>query len=365
MFLTRLTSSPHLYTFLYIAICMLAAFNIFEVLFLLVHKRRVEKAEAKKELLKHRITTAVITVTDPSELLPAPKDSTDHEAYSEAVASIIGSFQGEVAERAIQLIYKLKIDRYYQRLCKNPVWYKRAHAVDILSALKLTRNRDFFPDLFKTETSNDVKYRIIYGLSLLARDQEYIYSLCKLLSGLPYLTAKYTEDVFFNAITALKGAGREAEFKFFLKRIMAAPEILTIVKRDCLSACHAAGCEQMDLIVMEYYWTFQDEPEVMIACIKSLVSMGDLAILPSVLRHKDWRVRLTALKSAHLCGPEVLPALKDSLHDTNYHLRINAALALARFGAEGRAILRGEAASPDKFAADAARYALGSAEAAA
>ena len=52
------------------------------------------------------------------------------------------------------------------------------------------------------------------------------------------------------------------------------------------------------------------------------------------------------------------------LHDPNYHIRINAALAFSRMGVRGIEILRDEAASPDKFAADAARYALGGSEAA-
>lgn len=358
MFLTRLTSSPHFYTFLYIAVSLLAAFNICEILYLLAHKRRLEKTETKKELLKHRIATAIITMTEPSEALPKPLDSTDYEAYSEAASGIIESFEGEIAERASQLICKFEIDLYYKRLSGSFIWFKRAHAIETLSSLKLKKNREFFSAVFRSETSNAVKYRILYGLSLLVRSREDIYSLSKLLSTLPYLTAKYTEDVFFNAITALKNSGREEELGFFLKQIMTDSGIRTEVKRDCLSACQAAGCERAGLIVREYYRAFQHEPEMIIACIKTLVRMGDFAVLPEVLRHKDWRVRLTALKYAHLCNSDILPDLKALLHDPNYHIRVNAALALALLGAPGLEILRGESASPDKFAAEAARYAL-------
>jgi len=364
MLLTRLTSSPYFYTVLCIAVVLLAAFNILEVLFLLVHKRRLEKNEERKELLKHRISTAIITVTDPAQVLPVPLDYTDYEAYSEAASSIIESFQGEIAGRATQLVYKLGIDLYFQRRCRNRTWFKRAHAIDILSALKLEKNRNFFADIFGDETSDEVKYRIIYGFSLIACDQEYIYSIARLISGLPYLTAKYTEDIFFNVITSLKSFGRENEFRSFLKRIMEDPDILIKVKCDCLSACNAAAFEEVGPVIMEYYRAFQDKPEIIIACIKSLVRMGKFDILPETLRHKDWRVRLTALKYAHLCNSGVIPDLGGLLHDSNYHIRINAALALSRIGDEGRAILRGALSSQDKFAADAARYALAGAGAA-
>ena len=405
MFLIRLTSSPHFYLILYVSIGLLAAFNIFEIVFLLAHKTRLEKSEARKELLKHRIATAMITVSNPAEVLPEPLDHTDYEAYSEAVSSILESFEGEIAGRAIQLIYKFKVDLHFQRLCANPVWFKRAHAVDILSALKLEKNRNFFPDLFRTETSKEVKYRIIYGLSLIPRDREYVYTLARLLSTLPYLTAKYTEDVFLNAITALRNAGKEEEFNFFLQRILKDPEILTLVKRDCLSACHAANCVQNAPVIKDYYSTFKDEPEIVIASIKTLAGMGDFSVVPEALHHKDWRVKLTALKYAHLCKPDIFPdhntllhdpeyhfavlpdilrdkdwrtkladlrtahlgnsgilkELKPLLHDPNYHIRLNAALALSRIGRLGLEILRDERTSPDKFAAEVAKFALDSA----
>lgn len=408
MSLTHLTSSPYFYPALYLAVCLMAAFNFLEIVFLLAHKRYLERTEAKKELLKHRILTATITVTEPSEVLPKPLNYADFEAYGEATSSIIESFEGEIAERASRLIIKFDIDRYYKNLSRNQIWYKRAHAVDILSSLKLKKNRELFLAVFKSETSDTVKYRILYGLSLLVRDREDIYSISRMLSTLPYLTAKYTEDIFFNIITVLKNAGREAEFGLFLKSTMTDSGIRTGVKRDCLSACHVAACEHAGDVIREYYAAFRDEPEIVIPCVKTLVGMGDFAILPEALRHKDWRVRLTALKYAHLSNSdirqdskdllhdpayhfavlpgilrhkdwqarltdlryahlnssEVLRALKPLLRDPNYHIRLNAALALSRMGTRGREILSGEAASTDKFASDAARYALGAAEAA-
>lgn len=405
MFLTRLTSSPHFYTYLYIAIALLLAMNIFEVSFLLFHKLRREKAEARKELLKRRIAAAVIAEKEPAGALPGPEAAADYEAYSETAASIIESFDGEISARASRLILEFKVDRYYKRLARSAVWYKRAHAIDTLSSLKLERNREFFSAVFRSETAKEVRYRILYGLSLLVRDREDIYALSNMLSTLPYLTAKYTEDIFFNIVTTLKNSGKEEEFGLFLKQIMNDPAILPGVKRDCLSACHAAGCERAAPVASEYYKAFQNVPEIVIACIKTLVRMGDFGILPEVLRHKDWRVRLTALKYAHLGTADIRPDPKTLLHDPdyhfavlpgvlrhkdwqvrlanlkeahlhnseilnelrrllkdpNYHIRINSALALARFGATGTEILKEETASPDKFAAAAAAYALDSA----
>ena len=364
MFVIRLTASPHFYACLYAAICLFTAFNVFAVAFLLVHQRRLKRTEAKKEVLRHKISAAVITAEDAASALPPPRSAVDNEAYGEATASIIESFEGEMAERASRLIYKFGVDVYYKRLSRGSTWYKRAYAIDILSSLKLKKNRDFFLSVFRSETSDVVKYRILYGLSLLVRDREDVYALSVLLKKMPYLTAKYTEDLFFNAINALKGRGVKEEFDLFLKRALAAPEITPKVKRDCLAACHAAGSVGTAPVIREYYKAFPDEYEITIVCIKILAALGDFAILPEVLRHKDWRVRLTALKYAHLCGSDVTADLKGLLRDPNYHIRLNAALALYRLGPQGLAILTEAGASRDKFAADAANYALNSAGAA-
>lgn len=405
MFLTRLTSSPDFYTMLYLAVGLLLAFNLLEIVFLLLHKRRIERAEEKKETLKRRILTAAVTVTRPAEVLPKPLTDDDFEAYGEATSSIIESFEGEITERAAELIHDFGIDLYYKRLSGHRVWYKRAHAIDILSSLKLENSREFLFSAFESETSDTVKYRIIYGLSLLVQGAEDIQAISRMLSSLPYLTAKYTEDVFFNAVTVIKSSGREEEFGAFLKEIMTDSGVRTRVKRDCLSACRAAACERAGPVVREYYKAFQSEPEIIIACVKTLVGMGDFSILPEVLRHKDWRVRLTALKYAHLSNSdikndpntllhdpkfhfavlpgilrhkdwrvrltdlkhahlhstEILRAMKPLLHDPNYHIRLNAALALSKMGSRGLEILWAEADSKDKFAADAAKYALDSA----
>ncbi|HNW44390.1 MAG TPA: HEAT repeat domain-containing protein [Elusimicrobiales bacterium] len=402
MFLTHLTSSPHFYAILYAVICLLAAFNIFEVLFLFAHQYRLKRREAAKEELKHMISTAIITVTEPAAVLPKPGGAMEYEAYSETAASIIESFEGELAERAARLVQEFRISLHYQSLAKNSVWYKRAHAIDILSSLKLKDNRDFFNAAFSSEASNPVKYRILYGLSLLVRDRLDILDLAGKLAALPYLTAKFTEDVFFNCITVLKAAGKEEEFGLFLEQIRSEEGIPVKVKRDCLSACHAAACERAEPAVKEYYKAFQAEPEIIVACIKTLVTAGDFSILPEALRHKDWRVRLTALKHvhlfrsdispdhntllhdpeyhfaalpeilrhkdwrtrledlkhAHLGNSEILRALQPLLHDHNYHIRLNAAQALAKMGPRGLEMLREEMTSPDKFAAETARYAL-------
>jgi HEAT repeat protein len=47
------------------------------------------------------------------------------------------------------------------------------------------------------------------------------------------------------------------------------------------------------------------------------------------------------------------------LRDPNYHVRLNAALALARGGDKCRVALLEVAAGPDAFAASAAAFALG------
>ena len=362
--LDQLTHSPHFYHYLYLAVAFLAAFNILEVLFLLVHKTRMERNEIRKEALKHRVSTAIVTVTDPAEILPEPSDYVEYAAYSEAISSVLESFEGEIAQRASGLVRKLGIDSYYRSMARDAVWYKRASPIDTLSAFRLPHNREFFLAVFRSESSADVRYRIVFGLSLLARGSEDIVAISKALSSLPYLTAKYTEDIFFNIITALKLAGKEEDFGKFLTAIMNDASIRPLIKRDCIAACHAAACERAATVVKRYFLTFKHEPEFLIACVRSLVRMGNFDVIHEALFHPDWRVRLTGLKYAHLSKDDLLKDLKRLLHDSNYHIRVNAGQALARLGAPGAQALREAAGADDKFAAEAAAYALTLAEAA-
>ena len=353
-----ITESRNFYDYITLAVLLLVFFNAFEILFLLYNKTRVEKSEQKRQDLKRLASTALITATNAAELLPKPKTEDEYAAYSEAVASVLDSFEGEIAERGARLLTELGIDAHYRRLARDPVWYKRGNAVDILASFRLKANKEFFLAIFRSETSGEVKYRIIYGLSRLVRDHGDILVLARLLSSLPYLTAKYTEDIFYNVITALKAAGREEEFGLFMRDTMHDPGVLPLVKRDYLAACSAAVCEKGRATLLGYYAAFPGEPEILIASLRALAGLGDFSQLPAALKHPDWRVRLSALKFSHLCCTDMLPEIRAMLRDPNYHVRLNAALAFARSGDQGRAVLRAEEASDDKFAAAAAAYAL-------
>lgn len=354
----HLTDSQEFYRWLYYSAAFLAAFNIVEILFLLFHKRRVESQEARKLALKRRISEALITETDPGAVLPPPSSPVDFAAYSEAAASVFDSMEGEIAGRTRELLEKFGVDGYYRGLARGAAWYKRAGAVDILAGFKLKQNREFFLSVFRSEPSAAVKYRIIFGLSFLARDSRDLLELVRLLSSLPYLTSKFTEDLFFNAINALKAAGREDDFAGFLAGLLADPAVPKLVKRDCLTACQSASYERAAATIKNCYAACGDEPELAIACLKALARIGHFDLFPAALAHRDWRVRLTAAKQAHMAGPETLPRLRELLRDPNYHVRLNAALAISRFGDQGLALLRAESRSSDKFAAGAAAYAL-------
>jgi hypothetical protein len=356
--LSALTDSPQFYDYIGIAAGLLLVLNFLEIVFLLWNKARVERSELKRQELKRLASTALITATAPAELLSRPAAADDYAAYSEAIASVLESFEGEIAERARRLLGELGIDAYYKRLARHRVWYKRGNAVDILASFRLDSNRGFFLDLFSRETANDVKYRLLYGLSRLVRNHADIRELADRLSSLPYLTAKYSEDVFFNVISALKAADKEEEFGLFMKQILADPGVAVLVKRDCLTACFAVSCGKGRPLLKAYFSAYGHEPEILIACVRALSRLGDFSEVPEALRHQDWRVRLAALKYSHMCGTELLPGIRALLHDGNYHVRLNAALALGRTGDTGRSILRLESSSGDTFAAGAAAYAL-------
>ncbi|MEW5906257.1 MAG: HEAT repeat domain-containing protein [Elusimicrobiota bacterium] len=354
----HITHSPRFYEYVGWAVLLLAAFNIFQVAYLLWNKARVDRSERRKDELKRLAATAVVTSLSPADLLPPPSSEEEYAAYAESIASVLDSFEGEIAERAAGLLVTFGIGAHYRKLARSRTWYKRCNAVDILAVFRLEENRDFFTELLRAEPSDDVKYRIVRGLSLIVRGAEDLGELACMLSGLPYLTPKYTEDVFYNAITRLKAAGREDDFGVFMGRIMRDDRVRTLIKRDCLTACYAAICERGRPLLKEYYAAHPGEPEILAACVRALARTGDFTLLPEALRHPDWRVRLAAIKNAHLCCEDLTPEIAALLSDPNYHLRLNAALALARAGERGLAALRAAAAGNDRFAADIAAYAL-------
>ena len=353
-----LTQSPHFYDYVTAGVLFLGVFNACEILFLLYNKTKVERSELRRGNLKRLASTALITATNPADLLPPPVTEDEFAAYSEAIASVLDSFEGEVAVKACQLLTDLKIDDHYRRLARHRTWYKRGNAIDILSSFRLNDNKAFFLDIFRSEPSTDVKYRILYGLSRLTREHAEIRELAELLSTLPYLTAKYTEDIFFNIISTLKAEGKEEEFGLFMKELLDDKLVLNLVKRDCITACHAASCERGRGVLKQYYEAHAHEPEIQIAAVKALAKMGDFALIPQALRHADWRVRLTALKYADLCCMDMLPEIRGLLRDPSYHVRLAAGMTMARAGGAARAALKEEASSQDKFAAAAAAYAL-------
>lgn len=354
----HITASPRFYEYVAWAVVLLAAFNFFQVAFLLWNKARVERSERRKEELKRLAATAIVTALSPADLLTPPSSEEEYAAYAESIASVLDSFEGEVAERAAGLLTAFGISAHYRDLARSRSWYKRCNAVDMLTVFRLEENRDFFTGLFDSETSADVKYRVIRGLSLIVRGADDLGELACMLSGLPYLAPKYTEDLFYNAIIRLKALGKEDEFGVFMRLIMRDERVLTGIKRDCLTACHAAICEKGRPLLKEYYAAHPGEPEILAACVRALARAGDFTLLPGALRHPDWRVKLAALKNAHLCCEDLTGEIAELLSDPNYHVRLNAATTLARAGERGLAALRSAAASRDRFAAETAAYAL-------
>lgn len=353
-----LTQSPHFYDYVTYGVLALGLFNAFEIVSLIHNKSKVERSEQRRLELKRLASTALVTATAPAELLPKPVTEDDFAAYSEAIASVLDSFEGEIAEKAKALLDQLGIAAHYRNLARDRTWYKRGNAVDILSSFHIKSNREFFLARFRSEPHREVKYRIVYGLSRLARDHGDITALAHMLSTLPYLTAKYTEDIFYNIITALKVVHREDEFGVFMRDLLHDKGVPALVKRDVLTACFAASCEKGRPLLKQYYETYPDEPEVLIAALRALARIGDFSHIPEALKNPHWLVRMTALKSADLCCMAMLPEIRGMLKDSNYHVRLAAALTLARGGEKGRAVLQEVKVSEDKFAAEAAAYAL-------
>lgn len=353
-----LTQSPHFYDYVAYAVIFLGLFNFGEVALLLYNKARVERAERRKSDLKRLASTALITEEDPAAVLPEPSAEEDFAAYSEAAVGVLDSFEGEIADKAKALISRLGVEEHYRRMARHRAWYKRGNAVDILASFKLPSNEEFLVSLFRDERVPDVKYRIIYALSFLAKDHSDIRRLALMLSSLPYLTAKYTEDVFYNIINRLRAADKSDEFGLFMQETLDDKRVSASVKRDILTACQAAMCERGRGLLRSYYSSHPDNPEILIGALKALAAIGDFGVIPEALTHKDWRVRMTALKSADLCCLDMLPEIKAMLRDNNYHVRLEAAMTLARAGKKGTDALREEKDSGDKFASETAAYAL-------
>ena len=105
-----------------------------------------------------------------------------------------------------------------------------------------------------------------------------------------------------------------------------------------------------------------DDLELRLAATRALSTLPDEgceSMLAAMLKDTEWEVRAIAARSlGYRRGTGQIPQLSAGLSDRQWWVRINSALALARLGATGQAELHRHLKNEDKFARDAAVYAL-------
>ncbi len=126
-----------------------------------------------------------------------------------------------------------------------------------------------------------------------------------------------------------------------------------------LRAC-AAAAEESLLPAARPFLT-DARPDVRAATVRTLAVLGERvqAFVPA-LSDPDGRVRAEAVAALGRLGARSLAGrLAGALSDRDHGVRAAAAAALSRLGGAGRLLLQHAMRGPDRFAADAARVALG------
>ena len=333
---------------------------------LIIHKLYVEFRENRAiRYRKFSISEITRRLGEPGYPIQKPAKRVEFEAYADVLIDMLASISGDMEVLLRDIVRELGVAPYYQRLAGSRFWIRRFKAVEKLGFMRLPELRQFFREILRAEKDEGIIARAVLALSFIAGDEDDIRDINRILKAPTFMSAKFNEYIFTNVIRSFRLQGLEDRFVDIMDSLRQDETVPVILKRDIIEACGSECLYQAKPVILQYYESFTDLPELKITCIRALSRMGGedvCVIIRSCFKDKDWRVRAVDVKHAYLCADDVVNDLRDALHDENYHVRINAAQSLSKLGEKGLEALRAEINSTDRFTSDVARYVLREAE---
>jgi hypothetical protein len=337
--------------------------SIIVVLFvvLVVHKLYVEYREQRYRSLKQLYGGQLRSLLSGGDVrIEKPVCSCDYEAWADVIAETMVNSSGERMERLKDMARQLKLDAYYREMAHARQWTGRFIAVEKLGMLRLHEMKELYFPMLQQENVPQIVSKAVWALSMVA-DDDAVAMINQVLKNPAFMSSKFAEFIYTNIIIAYRDAGRDEGFLRLLGAAKNDADIPTTLKRDIVSACGSARFSPACELIRDYFHGFPDSAEMRIACIRALERLSDSGagrIISAGLEDPDWRVRAVAAGSARNCGGSVVDQLCAALRDRFYHVRMNAAMTLTKLGPSGIKALTETTRADDRFAGDAARYAL-------
>lgn len=342
-----------------VSVMLLFVVVLFAVL--VMHKLYVEKRARRSRRLREQFTSVMAKrLFDRKVRVETPTKDDEYEAWGDVIAEMMTGCSGETVDHLREEARELALDAHFREMAQSRSWIKRFIAIEKLGVLRLPELRDLYRSILASEKDPRIIGKAVWALSMVA-DETVPATVNEVLKNPLFMSSKFAEFIYTNIITSLQESGLGESFRLFFIRMRDDPEIPRVLKRDIVAACGMAqfypACEN----IREYYYFFHDFPEMRIASIRALERLSDSdakQIIGNGLDDEDWRVRAVAAKSAYICGDAQLSALKNSLKDKNYYVRMNAAFSLAKLGLPGVEALTEATRTDDRFAVDVSRYVL-------
>jgi HEAT repeat protein len=319
---------------------------------LVLERRRRLENEAFERLCTH-LASAHADEPAPME----PEQAVHRRALSRALARLNrrGATQHLTADAAQEALV-----RYLQRDTRHAHWGRRTAALEALGRLEIDALRPFFLAFADQEQDRRVFGAAMTAAARLCRSADDVRDLSLTLVSKPALSRSFNESILYLAFEALsqrqEAPGNHEAIIQFVASLPPAHELLG----DALAA--AARCKVRGILPLAER-ICADAGSGLTLRLTALRTIGrlqpDHALLESALRDSAWEARAVAAGSLRSLRDGAVEGLRNALRDRNFHVRRNAADALASLGEPGKAVLQEMLDSDDRFARDAARMALG------
>jgi HEAT repeat protein len=290
-------------------------------------------------------------------------DNLEFETFADVCDNTMLDFSGEQAKKVHLLLDRLGVIDFYKKRSQAYSKLTRHNAIEKLGFFKMPALKLFFMDLLKKEPKEKNRVRILLALSFIA-DWETLHiitdRLTEKLKKQNLVTAKLLEHIYTNIIKAFKDRNMLTQFMDFFAELKNSDKVPVIIKREIINACGALHLKEAVPVLVDFYNNL-DDIEIKAAVVRALGRIGapeGRNVIVNALESDSWILRLVGAKSAGVCGPIAKHNLRTLLSDSHYHVRLNAARALAGLGSEGLAVLRGERNSEDAFTRDTVKYVL-------
>lgn len=327
---------------------------------MIVHKLLLERHERRQAACKSQyLSHCLKCLGDADHHPPLPTSDWEWRVLADV---LIYLKEGALAERRLalqELVRRLHVSEHLVPQLQSRFWRPRLESAERLGLLRLPENLPALRAHLAHEKDLHVVAKLLWAISLVGGPDDMALIVSQ-LGRQPVISSKFNEHLFRNLLESLLMQNRSCEAALLCEQMLRNALVPQIFKRDLIEACGVVRFLLVSPAIVDYYHHTQHDPASSISCLRSLGEMAadpeGRLILPA-FSHADWRVRAVAARAA-VTVSGAYRQLFELLGDASYHVRMNAASALAAFGAEGRQMLEQGLASHDRFVRDICRYML-------